>query len=62
MGIMGTMDFFTADKEKERLLAQPIHLMIELEVVSITLHRSSFSRKTMDYFVLCVCSQEKIDA
>lgn len=62
VGIMGTMDFFTADKEKERLLAQPIHLMIELEVVSIMLHRSSFSRKTVDCFVLCVCSQEKIDA
>lgn len=51
MAIMGMMDYFIVDMEKERLLAQPTPLVIELEVVSIMLHRSSFSRKTVVYFV-----------
>lgn len=43
--IMGMMDFFIMGKERERLLAQPLRLMILLVVVLTMLLRNFFSRK-----------------
>lgn len=48
MDIMVMMDCFIGDMEKERHLARPIQLVIQLVVVSTMLHKNSFSRKLVN--------------
>lgn len=52
MDIMGMMDCYIEDNQRGRLLAQPIHLVIQLAVVLTMLHRSFFSRKTIVHVVV----------
>lgn len=52
MDTTGMMDCFIMDKERERPLAQLLHLMILLVVVLTMLHSNFFSRKAVMYFCL----------
>ncbi|XP_024973178.1 ran-binding protein M homolog isoform X3 [Cynara cardunculus var. scolymus] len=49
LDIMGMMDCFIVDKEKERRLAQLIPLVIQSVVELTMVHRSSFSRTLQEY-------------